>query len=180
MENNNTEQTAIATVMRDTLTNFYHPIAFAEIFSQLVLIAAREHMPISLVMVDIDNFKAIYANLGAKQSEQILISTANTLKGIARDSDIIGKFGDDEFILLMFNTNHKEAQRASERLREAVEEQVFANQEPVTVSVGVTTFGEKSIAGIDLTATEIYGEMLHSVNMALSRAKENGRNQVCF
>ncbi|MDB1122654.1 sensor domain-containing diguanylate cyclase [Vibrio algarum] len=164
----------------DYHTSLYNRFAFAEIFEQQLLIAAREHMPISLAMVDVDNFKAINDSLGHIEGDKILLDIAKTLKKIARDSDVIGRFGGDEFIVLMFNTNHREAELAGERLRMAVEEFVATGSDPVTVSIGIATFGEKSIAGIDLSPAEIYDKMLGTADKALYRAKNNGRNQVCY
>lgn len=80
----------------------------------------------------------------------------------------------------MFNTNHKEAEKAAERLRTAVEEEIVAGTNSVTISIGLATFGEKSIAGIDITPSEIYEQMLGVADKALYRAKMNGRNQVCY
>ncbi|WED26628.1 sensor domain-containing diguanylate cyclase [Vibrio sp. DW001] len=164
----------------DPHTSLYNRFAFAEIFEQQLLIAAREHMPISLAMVDVDNFKVINDALGHLEGDKILLDVSNTLRKVARDSDIIGRFGGDEFIVLMFNSNHREAQLAAERLRMGVEECVTTNSGPVTISVGVSTFGEKSIAGIDLTPSEIYEKMLGTADKALFRAKDNGRNQICY
>lgn len=164
----------------DFHTSLYNRFAFAEIFEQQLLIAAREHMPISLAMVDVDNFKHINDSLGHLEGDNTLLKITNTLQNVARDSDVIGRFGGDEFIILMFNSNHREAQLASERLRIGVENQVTSGVKSVTVSIGVATFGEKSIAGIDLSPSEIYEQMLHTADKALYRAKDNGRNQVCY
>jgi diguanylate cyclase (GGDEF)-like protein/PAS domain S-box-containing protein len=164
----------------DFHTSLYNRFAFAEIFEQQLLIAAREHMPISLAMVDVDNFKTINDAHGHVEGDKVLLDIAHTLRTVARDSDVVGRFGGDEFIVLMFNTNHREAQLAAERLRVGVEESVSSQDTNVTVSVGVATFGEKSIAGIDLTPAEIYEKMLHTADQALYRAKECGRNQVCY
>lgn len=172
---------ALKNLMRhDGHTSLYNRSAFTEIFEQQLLIAAREHMPISLAMVDVDNFNTINNSLGSIEGDNILLDVSKTLKKIARDSDVIGRFGVDEFIVLMFNTNHKEAELAAERLRMAIEEFVSADSKPITVSIGIATFGEKSIAGIDLSPAEIYEQMLGTADKALSRAKKNGKNQVCY
>lgn len=174
----NEELTKLA--RRDFQTSLYNRMAFAEIFEQQLLIAAREHMPISLAMIDIDHFKSINDSLGHMAGDKVLLGVAETLKTIARESDVIARFGGEEFIILMFNTNHKEAEKAAERLRTAVEEEIVAGTNSVTISIGLATFGEKSIAGIDITPSEIYEQMLGVADKALYRAKMNGRNQVCY
>ncbi|MDV7106076.1 sensor domain-containing diguanylate cyclase [Vibrio sp. TH_r3] len=166
-------------VRYDELTSLYNSVALQEIFSQHLLIAAREHMPISLAMVDVDNFKQINEQLGRLEGNKVLMQITATLKDVARDSDIIGRFDGDKFIVLMFNTNHKQAELASNRLKIGVQESITLPSNKVTVCVGVATFGEKSIAGIDLTPEEIYHQMLQTVNIALTRAKNTGKNQVC-
>ncbi|WP_413285557.1 diguanylate cyclase [Vibrio sp. MA40-2] len=163
-------------VRYDQLTSLYNSVALQEIFSQHLLIAAREHMPISLAMVEVDNFKQINEQLERVEANKIIIQITTTLKDVARDSDIIGRFDGDKFMVLMFNTNHKQAELASNRLRIGVQESIILPSNKVTVHVGVVTFGEKSIAGIDLTAEEIYHQMLQSVDNALTRAKNSDKN----
>ena len=166
-------------VRHDYQTSLYNRLAFTEIFEQQLLLAAREQVPISLAMVDVDHFKRINDNLGHLKGDEVLIQIANTLKSTARESDILARFGGEEFMVLMFNTNHIEAMQAAERFRAAVEKQIRADGQNVTISAGLTTFGEKSIAGIDLTPSEIYEKMIASADIALYKAKQSGRNRVC-
>ena len=163
----------------DHQTGLYNRLAFTEIFEQQLLLAAREQVPISLAMTDVDHFKQINDTLGHLKGDDVLLELAKVLKNTARESDILARFGGEEFVILMFNTNHMEATQAAERLRAAVEEQVKAGTQNVTISVGITTFGEKSIAGIDLTPSEIYEKMIASSDIALYKAKQSGRNRVC-
>jgi len=164
----------------DSHTSLYNQCAFAETFEQQLLIASREHMPISLAVVNIDNFTHINESLSRLEGDKALLKTAETLRNVARDSDIIARFNDDNFVILMFNSNHKDSQLAAERVRIGVETTVTAGSENVTVSVGVATFGEKSMAGIDLSPSEICQQMLNTANKALFRAKSSGRNQICY
>jgi diguanylate cyclase len=164
----------------DPQTGLFLRAAFTEIFSQQLMIASREHMPLSLAMINIDHLQAFNATHGKASGDQALIHIANTLRFIARDSDILGRLEGEAFIVLMFNTDHKEAQHAAERFRAGVEDLVLPNDNRLTVSVGSATFGEKSIAGIDLTPSQIYAKMHARAEDALKRAKEHGGNMVCF
>ena len=163
----------------DYQTSLFNRYAFAEVFEQQVLLASREQVPLSLAMIDIDHFKNINDSFGHQHGDKILIEVAHCLQSLVRDSDILGRFGGEEFIVLMFNTSHKEARLAAERIRKGIEHCILSGTKPVTVSIGISTLGEKSIAGIDLAPSEIYDEMLSRSDKALYKAKQTGRNKTC-
>lgn len=163
----------------DFLTSLYNRFAFGEIFEQQVLLSAREQTPLSLAMIDVDHFKNINDSFGHQFGDTVLLNIADQLQSLVRDSDILARFGGEEFIVLMFNTNHQEAKLAAERVRHGIENNIKIEHNSVTVSIGVSTFGEKSIAGIDLTPTEIYDKMVSRADKALYKAKQTGRNNVC-
>lgn len=163
----------------DFLTSLYNRYAFEEIFEQQIKLAAREQVPISLAMIDIDRFKTINDSFGHQSGDDVLLAISSQIQSLIRESDILARFGGDEFIVLMFNTNHKEAMLAAERIRTGIEKNISVENGPITVSAGLSTFGEKSIAGIDITPSEIYKEMHLIADRALYRAKHSGRNKVC-
>lgn len=163
----------------DFLTSLFNRYAFGEIFEQQVLLATREQVPISLAIVDVDHFKNINDSLGHQAGDNVLLDITKQLQYLVRDSDILGRFGGEEFTILMFNTDHSEARHAAERVRLGIEKKVHAGNISVTVSIGISTFGEKSMAGIDLPPNKIYDKMLSSADKALYRAKQTGRNKVC-
>lgn len=164
----------------DFLTGLYNRYAFAEIFEQQMLLAIREQVPVSLAMIDVDHFKNINDSLGHQSGDKVLINIANKLSDLIRESDILARFGGEEFIVLMFNTNHNEAQRAAERIRQGIEQSISIDGNPVTVSVGLSTFGEKSMLGIDLSPSEIYDKIVSRADNALYKAKQSGRNKICY
>ncbi|WP_179118698.1 diguanylate cyclase [Solemya velum gill symbiont] len=127
----------------------------------------------SVVMVDIDHFKAVNDEFGHLIGDTVLREVAQRLQQAARTSDIVTRYGGEEFCVVLPETNQKTAQLAAERLRQGVEGSDYGatNGRPVTASFGVATFRVEDHSITDL---------LSRADAALYRAKEDGRNRVCM
>lgn len=134
----------------------------------------RYGTPLSLIMFDIDNFKKINDTYGHLTGDKILQKTATTIKEILRDTDIAGRFGGDEFILILVQTNIDTGMQVAERLRAKIEQvQVLLKKEQsisFTISLGICQYNNK------VKSTE---EFIAKVDRALYMAKYNGYNQIC-
>ncbi|GEM_PF-4225072 len=123
--------------------------------------------PCSVIMVDIDHFKKFNDTYGHQYGDEVLKTVAGILSSSLRDSDILGRYGGEEFVVFLPGTTIKEAERIAERLRQAVEKYPMA-KENITISLGVT----QCMAGESLESA------IERADKALYRAKENGRNRV--
>jgi diguanylate cyclase (GGDEF)-like protein len=136
--------------------------------------ARRSDEPLALLLIDIDFFKRVNDTHGHLVGDQVLIGVATTLCTQLRDYDIIGRFGGEEFVVLLPATDTVEACRVAERLRNWVRRLAVPAEDGtvgVTISVGVALFRTH---GEDLI------ELLAASDLALYRAKESGRDRVCL
>ncbi|MBC6458706.1 GGDEF domain-containing protein [Actinomadura sp. HBU206391] len=136
--------------------------------------ARRSDQPLALLLIDIDLFKRVNDTHGHLVGDQVLIGVATTLRSQLRDYDITGRFGGEEFVVLLPGTDTVEACRVAERLRNWVRRLSVPAEDGtvgVTVSVGVALFRTH---GEDLI------ELLTAADLALYRAKESGRDRVCL
>jgi diguanylate cyclase (GGDEF)-like protein len=136
--------------------------------------AQRTAEPLAVLIIDIDHFKRVNDTHGHLVGDQVLIGVATTLVGQLRDYDVVGRFGGEEFVVLLPGADTVEACRVAERLRNRVRRLAVAAEDgtaTVTISVGVSLFRTH---GQDLI------ELLAAADLALYRAKESGRDRVCL
>ena len=154
----------------DEVTGLLNRRAFKEIGEYEVKRAKRLGHPISLAMIDIDNFKHINDTFGHNAGDQVLKETARILRENIRNIDIIGRFGGDEATILMSETNDQNAIVGMERLREFLERspiQIGNEILHITASIGVVTYLEKPP---DLD------EIIKQADSAMYLAKGEGKN----
>lgn len=134
----------------------------------------RSGEPLSCIMIDIDHFKNINDTYGHSFGDKILVTFAELLGASIRDSDILGRYGGEEFLCLVPSTDLEGACALAEKLRLAIESKVFAvsffNLE-LTASFGVSSSSLAEVTGPD--------QLLQWSDRALYRAKQSGRNRVC-
>lgn len=156
----------------DALTGLANRRAFDEAAEQEVQRALRYNTPLALVLTDIDRFKAINDRFGHHVGDQVLQHFARILSDSVRNIDLVGRWGGEEFAILMPGTDLEEAARAAERMRLAVQDAVppLDDRECLyTVSFGVAAFR---------TETPTITSLLGRADAALYRAKDLGRNRV--
>jgi len=130
--------------------------------------AVRYHRTFSVVMLDIDHFKAINDTFGHGVGDAILQEVAELLKAQARTLDTAGRWGGEEFLLLLPELPLENACEVAERLRTLIGAHTFAHGEPLTVSLGVAEFAPQ----------ETLPALLARADRALYDAKTRGRNRV--
>jgi diguanylate cyclase (GGDEF)-like protein len=129
---------------------------------------------VAVLIVDIDHFKRVNDNHGHLFGDQVLLGVATTIAQQLRQSDLLGRFGGEEFVVLLPGSDTTEAWQAAERLRSQVGRmEISVDDVPVsiTISIGVAVIGDH---GNDLV------ELLTAADLALYRAKETGRDRVCL
>ena len=142
-----------------------------------VIRAVRTRSPLAIALLDIDKFKVINDTYGHLVGDQVLKEIANTLNGMLRDYDLAGRFGGEEFSLLLPQTRAVDAFRIAERVRANIAGlsiiapgSMGAERVHVTVSIGV--------AALDSGSRRELSELLAAADAALYRAKAGGRDQV--
>lgn len=120
--------------------------------------------------IDIDHFKRINDQFGHLYGDEVLIILARILQSTFRKTDLIYRFGGEEFVVIVYVDDRNDADLTFERLRRSIENHAFPQISKVTVSIGVTEIRDSSIPV----------ELLGHADQALYYAKTHGRNQVCF
>jgi diguanylate cyclase (GGDEF)-like protein len=136
--------------------------------------AQRYQRPLTLLMLDLDRFKAFNDRYGHLAGDQALREMADVLRQNARSVDILARYGGEEFAVILPETDLARAASHAERIRAAVADHVFLSQETglehqVTVSIGVATLSPTS---------QKIEELVHDADQALYRAKAAGRNRL--
>jgi diguanylate cyclase (GGDEF)-like protein len=136
--------------------------------------AQRYSVPLSLVFFDLDHFKQVNDSLGHLAGDRVLREFATLVTGGARANDVAARYGGEEFAVVLPHTGSEMALRVAERIRRAVQEFVFVEDESptrITVSAGIATY--PSFDDVD----SVDG-LIRSADRALFRAKDLGRNRV--
>jgi diguanylate cyclase (GGDEF)-like protein len=156
----------------DSLTGLYTRGYFDERFLEEFTKAKRRDLPLSLLVLDIDHFKKVNDNHGHNLGDEILRWLARTLSGEIRETDILSRYGGDEFVILMPLTRAKEAFDFAQRLHKKIGASHFrweGEKIKITLSGGVSGL-KKNHKNVE--------DMFHDADQSLYVAKRNGRNQV--
>lgn len=164
-------QQALMAALKDELTDLGNKRALASSLHREAELSIRHNSPLSILMLDVDHFKAINDCYGHVAGDSILKDLAATIKKCARQSDLCFRYGGEEFLLILDNTDEAHAYLVAERIRKTVAEYSYLYNGkiiPVTVSVGAATFNhEENLECFQSRADD-----------ALYKAKNNGRNVV--
>ena len=155
--------------LTDGLTGLYTHRLFQEKLSEEIEWASRHGQEIVLVMVDCDNFKTFNDTLGHPAGDALLKEVASLLKDKVRSTDIVARYGGDEFALLLKQTRKEDALRMCERIREAFQLRFGGNTVQVTSSIGLACYPTDAVSKKDLAK---------AADDALYVAKRGGRNLV--
>ena len=160
--------------VEDSLTGLYNRRHFSQRLDQEWRLAFRNQTPLTIIMLDIDYFKQINDTYGHVAGDQCLIELSHLLKQeVQRPSDMVARFGGEEFIILLPNTVISGAQHVAERIRLCVEEHRVNVQENTlhfTVSLGIADTIPNKASDQEL--------LIRRSDDALYQAKEDGRNRV--
>lgn len=156
----------------DSLTGLYNRHHFYQIGQKEVERSLRYHLPLSLIMMDIDHYKEINDQYGHRVGDFVLTQIGLVVQNAIRKIDIACRYGGEEFVILLPETELDQAGRVAERIRKSLDETIISLE---SHSISVTA----SLGIVDLTTdTPLIEEMLAKADEAMYRAKEKGRNQV--
>ena len=152
----------------DPLTNLFNRLHFDKTLKTECARAIRFNEPLSLVAMDIDNLKPINDQYGHAQGDLALIEVANIIKQNCREIDIAVRWGGDEFMLFLPQTNLDQALQVAEKLKELIAGITVADEITLSCSFGVAQHNKN----------EDVNNFVQRADRALYRAKEQGRNRV--
>ena len=156
----------------DPLTGVKNRLATNEMMDYLLARAERKELVLAVLMLDADHFKLVNDRFGHAGGDKVLQGMVAAIRSRLRDSDVLGRVGGEEFVVLSPDTSLSGAMSLAERIRQSVEAaamRVDGKVVPLTLSIGVTTarLGERDAAAV-----------LQRADKALYVAKHSGRNQV--
>jgi len=157
----------------DVLTGLYNRRHLLDQMRQLSSAARRHGAQLSVLLADVDNFKAINDTLGHAAGDAALLAVAERMQAGVRKEDVVGRWGGEEFLALLPNTDREGARLVGERLRSGVadppvEMRDHGTRRRITVSVGVSAARHGDVE-----------EAVRRADIALYAAKQSGRNRVC-
>jgi two-component system, cell cycle response regulator len=154
--------------IRDELTGLFNYRHFQDQFKAEALRALRYQRPLSLIVLDIDHFKAVNDMLGHVAGDRVLAAIGEILTTKIRATDKGFRYGGEEFAVIMPETQRDQAIAIAERIRQAIEEAQLTPGQSVTVSAGVAEY----------RTTEDADALLRRTDTAMYAAKRDGRNRV--
>lgn len=165
LQQRNRHLTVLAT--QDPLTGIHNRHMFAELFEKDVAALKRYHTHLSLVMIDLDHFKAVNDTYGHNIGDLVLKEFANLVLSTIREADLFARWGGEEFVLLLSNTMCDEAFLAAEKIRQKIESAIFEEIGHITCSLGMT----------EVRSEDSLESAIERADRALYEAKHGGRNQ---
>jgi len=151
----------------DELTGIYNRRFVMDVLKSEIKIK-KERTSLSIIMIDIDNFKLINDKFGHGKGDQVIKKVAKLLSDNVRSSDTVGRIGGEEFLILLPDLNIEKTRLIAEKLRILIESQKWENKMKVTISGGV----------YNNNTDETINDILHKVDLCLYSAKNNGKNNI--
>ena len=160
----------------DALTGVNNRGYFITAAQHFISEALQQQFSLSFIIIDVDFFKRVNDTIGHLGGDRVLVKIAETLVRMLRTKDLIGRYGGEEFVILLPDTNQETAAYVAERLREAIENMEITHSRTrlhVTISLGVTSLENNADRKSSILET-----LLQQADHALYAAKRQGRNRV--
>lgn len=160
---------------RDAMTQLWNKSEIVNALGEELSRFERDNLPFSVMIMDLDHFKAINDNYGHLAGDNVLLKFTEIASSELRDVDILGRFGGEEFLAIVHNATQHEAKIIAERIRLATQETAFKEGNStfsVTVSIGITEVNQIS--------NQLPEELIKHADDALYQAKQDGRNTIRF
>ena len=158
------------TSFKDEVTGLYNRRFFSIRLEEEISRYRRFNHPVSMVLLDLDGFKAVNDELGHTAGDETLRDVALILMKHSRGINVVSRYGGDEFAILLVETSKAGARLYAERIREVVSRFRFAHGKPLTVRLGIASLPDDAAASAE--------ELFKMADEALYAAKRSGKNQV--
>jgi len=156
---------------KDPLTNLFNRRYVDDVFENKTASPSSKKDTFGLLLIDIDSFKKINDTYGHKCGDKVLIELSKVLNNNLRDTTIISRWGGEEFLVILDNTNKVELQYVAERLRLAVENAIMVEDKNIKITI---TLG----GALPIHKDETFDSVIIRADKALYRGKETGKNQI--
>jgi two-component system cell cycle response regulator len=169
-------ETAVYSAITDKLTGLYNRAYFEHFLNLEIKRAARQNTPVSLLMVDVDDFKEYNDTYGHLVGDEILKALGRSIKDNIREIDMAARYGGEEFAIVSPNTDKVGAIVFGERIRKRLFDYSFLpdiiqSGKKLSVSIGISVFPLEADSG---------DELIRKADIQLYRAKREGKNRVCY
>jgi diguanylate cyclase (GGDEF)-like protein len=154
--------------IRDGMTGIFNHAFMEQYITDAINRSKRSKNPLALLMIDVDYFKQINDNFGHNAGDEVLIGLVQVLNNNKRTTDYLGRWGGDELILLLNDTNLSGASNLAEKLRRLVESHTFPHSRHLTISLGACEYRDG----------DTLASFIERADAAMYRAKRGGRNRV--
>lgn len=151
----------------DVLTGLWNRKKFDIELKREIKTANRNKLPLTIMMTDIDLFKRVNDKYGHDAGDEYLVEISNFLFAQIRETDILARWGGEEFSFIFPNTSIEGAKTVAEKILNKLNEKVYRDLGPITMSMGLTSYKEN----------EAYDEFFNRADKALYISKNNGRNK---
>jgi diguanylate cyclase (GGDEF)-like protein len=158
--------------LKDSLTGLYNRRFLQEYTETLIAGVLRRGKSVGLMMCDLDFFKQVNDLYGHNVGDNVLKETCEIIKKCIRSSDLVIRFGGEEFLVLMLDINGGETSQIADKIRETIEKTKIKVSDGIikkTISIGISEFP---------TDAESFWQAIKFADVALYRAKDSGRNKV--
>ena len=152
----------------DKLTGLFNRIKIDESIQGEIDLYHRYKATFCIMILDLDLFKNVNDKYGHQTGDTILVETASVLKNCLRKTDMIGRWGGEEFLIVLPKTEDDKALELASRIRQFIQENSLMKEHGVTISIGVSK----------INTSDNFTQLIKRADDALYRAKENGRNRV--
>ncbi|BDX07106.1 GGDEF domain-containing protein [Planctobacterium marinum] len=159
----------------DPLTSILNRRAAQEEVQSIIAKTKRSFVPTTFLMLDIDWFKDINDNYGHERGDAILVSVSRMLKTLLRETDVLARWGGEEFLIVLYNVDIKKAFSFCERIHHSLKQIKIADNKFITVSIGGVELRQEMLAEQNL-----FEVCVNQADIALYRSKETGRNKSTF
>jgi len=154
---------------RDPLTNTLNRRSFFDLAEYELNRSRRYELPFTVAYIDLDNFKDVNDRMGHKTGDELLNIVVETIRGNIRVTDILSRFGGDEFVILLPNTEGVAARTFLDKLHEHLNRAMLDNNWPVSFSIGAVTYIQPPVS-VD--------EVIHQADDLMYRVKHSGKNRL--
>jgi diguanylate cyclase (GGDEF)-like protein len=154
----------------DSLTNIYNRLKFNEELQKSMHYSNRYKTELSLILFDIDDFKSVNDNYGHLIGDKVLVDLSTMVKKSIRKTDTLARWGGEEFVILLPNTNIERAWAVADKIKDKIDNNNFENiAQNITCSFGVTSYcgGEEDLSSL-----------IHRIDNLLYKAKKAGKNTI--
>jgi diguanylate cyclase (GGDEF)-like protein len=158
----------------DDLTGLLNMRAFNDLLEKEIARVTRYAQPLTVIMVDVDSLKGINDRYGHTAGSRLIRTIGQSISESVRNTDVVARYGGDEFVIMTTHTGTDEAHMVAERIRAAIHNTSFdmkGNRISTTVSVGIASFPECVNEAV---------EVLDKADIALYKSKQTGRDRVTY